>query len=163
MITVSPHTKLLTLEVACSKPSANKQQKEAHKSHQDHKKDIMLFKLIKNHFPPCSNFTPLQNQSNDPFRLPTRIRERKNEKIKDFNFKQMLANEHESRLTFLRASPDPNDLSKKLGLDQVHYVKKLKARMIGKSRLLSDKGDAALLISKKKILPAVSSRTYFTT
>ena len=163
MIMVSHHTKLLTLDINSSKVSSNKPQKDFKKSFQDQQKDLMLFKLIKSHFPTNNNFTLVQSHNSSPFRLPTRNRERKSNKFTDFNFKEMLSNDPESRGTFTRMSPDPNDMLKKIGIDQVHYVKKLKARMSRKVKPITNKVDAALLISRKKILPVFSSRIQFPT
>ena len=52
MIMVSPHTKNLTLEVTSSKPKFTKPQKTINYSQKNQRKDIILFKLLKNYESP---------------------------------------------------------------------------------------------------------------
>lgn len=154
MIMVSPHTKIMTLDIA--EKTAKKPQ-FFHKSFQSQKRDTMLFKLIKNNCPGASDFSPMQNLSSDPFRLPTKTRER-NKKFTDFTFQGLYERESTNKLVQVQGTPEPSWDLKKSSFEQVHHVKKLKARMISKPRVASDKGDVALFISKKKITQSTSSR-----
>ena len=158
MILVSPHTKILTLEINSSKPAASKAQSLFRRSYRDQRRDIMLFKLIKNSYPGPSHFSPKNISINDPFRVPTKIRERHKKKYTDFNFQDLVDRKIESKMLGVRCTPDPAGELRKINFEQVHYVRKLKAKMIWKSRPISGKGDAALLISRKKINPMVHYR-----
>ena len=118
----------------------------------------MLFKLIKNSYPPASSISPKNHSISDPFRMPIQTRERiNNKKSRDIYFQGLIDRESESKTQSFRPTPDPGDW-RKTNFEQVHYVRKLKARMIWKSRPVSGKGDAALLISQKKINPMIQYR-----
>ena len=107
MILVSPHTKILTLEINSSKPAASKAQSLFRRSYRDQRRDIMLFKLIKNSYPGPSHFSPKNISINDPFRVPTKIRERHKKKYTDFNFQDLVDRKIESKMLGVRCTPDP--------------------------------------------------------
>lgn len=159
MIMVSPHTKMLSLEVNVEKRTITKPNRIFHKSFQDQKKEIILFKLIQNQFPPNSNFSPSKEANSDPFRMPTRTRERKQKKLKDFDFRNLYHKAHE-KLPNVKTSPEPPE-NRKVAYEQVHYVKKYKSKVTHRKKISENPPDGALVISKKKILPAVSSRNQF--
>ena len=156
MIMVSPHPKVLSLEVQAYKPLNQQRTRIYHKSFQEYKKDIILFKLIKNQFPPNSNFSFSKEADSDPFRMPTRTRDRKQKRYLDFEFKDLLSREPE-RPQRVRFSPDL-DSGKKTVYEQVHYVRQFKARNAISRQRGKEKTNSALLICKKQLMPVVSNR-----
>ena len=93
MIMVSPHTKNLTLEVTSSKPKFTKPQKTINYSQKNQRKDIILFKLLKNYESPKNNFSSKTIFHSDPFRLPTQTRQRDRKKFSDYNFIETHSND----------------------------------------------------------------------
>ena len=159
MIMINPHTLRLSLEVLIDKPLNQRPARIYHKSIQDQQKEKLLFKLIKNNFPSNRTFSPYKETNSDPFRLPTKTRERKQNKCIDIEFKEIPSKMPEGidRVLF----PVNNDSSKKLFSDKIHYVRQFKARVIMKRQRRSEIIDPALVIRKKKIVPVISSRFQF--
>jgi hypothetical protein len=149
MVMASPRTKLITLNAEFSKPKAIQRQKLPRECLKSREKESLLLKLISNQSPSFEEFLPSNIASNSPFRLPTKIRQRK--KVISYDFNNILGSNQ------TKQTSDSLEFWKKNGFDQVHYIKKCKSKMSRRVKTQHDESDSALIISKKKILPAIVS------